>query len=228
MQRIKWNTCGDCSCLGPCCQHNRICLWMWHRCAQLALSNTIVPELNDLMWLFYNRHNYHQRMIFVTWLFCPRVMSEGSFFVVPVICSSLMGEYLKFTQECLRSLFGDVAAGLKINWKCGLSMTTTFLKMSFSNVDLSTFHTSVEVSKNISSWYRDHLHLHHHHVLINQQPAWLVPNHPDVVNLDLIRVAHMANDCYYVLKEFPLVTGFFLCSSILPGLRSMVTMVQLC
>lgn len=190
-------------------------------------SNMIVPELNDLMWLFYNRHNCHQWMIFVTRPLCPRVLSEGSFAVVPVRCSSLMGQYLKFTQECLCSLFGDVAAGLNINWKWSVSMIT-FLKISFSNVDLSTFHTSVKVSETISSWYRDHLHLHHHHVLINQQPPRFVPNHPDVANLALIRVAYMANECYYVLKEFPLVKAFFLCSSIFPGLFSMVTMVQQC
>lgn len=62
-----------------------------------------------------------------------------------------------------------------------------------------------------------------------QQPPILVPNSPDVVHLVLIRAAHsdirMANDCYYMLKEFPLVRFLF---GSLPGLLSMVTMAKLC
>lgn len=31
----------------------------------------------------------------------------------------------------------------------------------------------------------------------------LIPNHPDADNSVLIRATHTANDCYYMLKEFP-------------------------
>lgn len=36
----------------------------------------------------------------------------------------------------------------------------------------------------------------------------LIPNHPDAVNSDLIMATHTANDCYYMLKEFPLLSCF--------------------
>lgn len=41
----------------------------------------------------------------------------------------------------------------------------------------------------------------------------VAPNGPDAVNLVLIRPAHgdirVANDCYYMLKDFPPVRGLF-------------------
>lgn len=74
-----------------------------------------------------------------------------------------------------------------------------------------------------------HSGLCQHHVLTSQQPPRLVPNSPDVLNSAMIRAAHsnirMVNDCYYMLKEFPLV-GFLFGS--LPGMLSMVTMAKPC
>lgn len=101
---------------------------------------------------------------------------------------------------------------------------------------LSTFHIFLIFCASVcfygdgASFCRAHLHsgLCQHHVLTSPQPPRLIPNSPDVLNLVMFRAAHsnirMVNDCYYMLKEFPLA-GFSFGS--LPGLFSMVAMVKL-
>lgn len=59
----------------------------------------------------------------------------------------------------------------------------------------------------------------------------LMPIHTEAVNSVLIRAAHMANDCYYTLKDFPLLSCFvflffFSQYGSSPGLLGLVTMAK--
>lgn len=109
-------------------------------------------------------------------------------------------------------------------------------RFSFSNLGLSTFHknSSSSVVWFLWKWLPVMQSPPAQWPLSSpcvdfQQPPRLVPNSPDVLNLVMISAAHsnirMVNDCYYMLKEFPLV-GFLFGS--LPGLLSMVTMAKQC